>query len=105
MGIETYEPVQTRRHARSGRSERSPRRTPRPYALRGLPYCRRRMKGSWNNDAAYYRCVFLSQYAAKNKTDHPKAVYLREDQLLPSLDRWLAGQFSPHALPQTGRER
>ena len=84
-----------------------PRRTPRPYALRGLLFCGicgRRMQGSWNNDAAYYRCVFLSQYAAKNKTDHPKAVYLREDQLLPSLDRWLAGKFSPRALPQTVRE-
>lgn len=62
------------------------------------------MQGSWNNDAPYYRCVFLSQYAAKNKIEHPRAVYLREDQLLPSLDRWLTGKFSPRALPQTVRE-
>jgi hypothetical protein len=100
--------VQARRRARSGQAERSPRRTPRPYALRGLLYCGicgRRMQGSWNNDAAYYRCVFLSQYAAKNKIDHPWAVYLREDQLLPRDDRWLAGKFSPRAFPQTVRER
>jgi site-specific DNA recombinase len=34
--------------------------------------CGRRTQGSWNNGAAYYRCVFLSQYAAKNKLDHPR---------------------------------
>ncbi|MGI8451453.1 MAG: hypothetical protein ACR2MP_30565 [Streptosporangiaceae bacterium] len=44
----------------------------------------------WKNDAAYNRCVFLSQYVAKNKIEHPRAVCLREDQLLPSIDRWLA---------------
>jgi len=26
--------------------------------------------------------MFLSQYAAKNKIDHPPSVYLREEQLL-----------------------
>jgi len=59
------------------------------------------MQGSWNNDAAYYRCVFLREYAAANKVDHPRAVYLREDQILPRLDRWLAGKFSPALLPGT----
>ncbi len=59
------------------------------------------MQGSWNNDAAYYRCVFLREYAAKNKIDHPRAVYLREDQLIPHLDRWLASKFGPAHLPGT----
>lgn len=62
------------------------------------------MQGSWNNDAAYYRCVFLSQYAAQNKVSHPRSVYLREDQVLPRLDGWLARKFSPVALPATVRE-
>jgi hypothetical protein len=48
--------------------------------------------------------VFLSQYAAKNKISHPRSVYLREDQLLPRLDGWLAQKFSPGALPLTVRE-
>lgn len=26
--------------------------------------------------------MFLSQYAAKNKLDHPRSVYLRDDQVL-----------------------
>ena len=29
------------------------------------------MQGSWNNDQPYYRCMFLAQYAAKNKIRHP----------------------------------
>jgi hypothetical protein len=31
----------------------------------------RKMQGSWSNGKPYYRCVFLSQYAAKNKIKHP----------------------------------
>jgi site-specific DNA recombinase len=99
-----FEQAQARRAARNASAERGPRRTPRPYSLRGILYCGicgRRMQGSWNNDAAYYRCVFLREYAAKNKIDHPRAVYLREDQLIPHLDRWLATKFSPAQLPGT----
>lgn len=59
------------------------------------------MQGSWNNQAPYYRCVFLAQYAAQNKINHARAVYLREDQILPSVDRWLASKFGAHALRQT----
>lgn len=66
--------------------------------------CGRRMQGSWNNGKPYYRCVFLSDYAAKNKVAHPPAVYLREDLVLPHLDAWLARKFSPAALPGTIRE-
>jgi site-specific DNA recombinase len=62
------------------------------------------MQGSWNNHAAYYRCMFLSRYAAKNKVDHPRAVYLREDQLMPSLDHSLAQVLHPDALPHTVRQ-
>jgi site-specific DNA recombinase len=103
----TFEQAQVLRRAQVAHAQRAPRRTPRPYTLRGLLYCGicdRRMQGSWNNDAAYYRCVFLSQYAAKNKIDHPRAVYLREDQLLPSLDHWLGRLFRSDALPRTARE-
>jgi hypothetical protein len=100
----TFEQTQVLRRTRASHAQRAPRRTPRPYTLRGLLYCGicdRRMQGSWNNDAPYYRCVFLNQYAAKNKIDHPRAVYLREDQLLPSLDHWLGRIFHPDALPRT----
>jgi hypothetical protein len=103
----TFEQARTVRQTRGATRQRAPRRTPRPYALRGLLFCgicERRMQGSWNNHAAYYRCMFLSQYAAKNKVDHPRAVYLREDQLMPSLDHWLAQVLHPDALPHTVRQ-
>ena len=95
VDVETFERAQTVRRARV--PPMSGRGTPRPYALRGVLRCKvsgRHMQGSWNNGAAYYRCVFLSQYAAKNKISHPRSVYLREDQILPRLDDWLTTKRS-----------
>lgn len=65
--------------------------------------CGRKMQGNWNNGRPHYRCTFLSQYAAKNKVDHPKTVYIREDHLLPHLDSWLSRKFDPIALASTVR--
>jgi site-specific DNA recombinase len=81
-----------------------PRATPRAYPLRGLLFCgicQRRMQGSWNNDQVYYRCTFPAQYALASKLEHPRAVYLREADILPPLDHWFAGVFSPGRLPAT----
>lgn len=47
------------------------------------------MQGSWNNDQTYYRCTYPSQYALANQVHHPRAVYLREAEVLPELDAWL----------------
>jgi site-specific DNA recombinase len=61
----TFEQAQALRRAR-GAARRGPRRTSRPYCLRGLLFCglcQRRMQGSWNNQAAYYRCMFLPAMA------------------------------------------
>jgi len=107
IGDEPFKQVQALRRAKDATDERSPRRTPRPYALRGIVrcgICGRKMQGSWNHDRPHYRCMFLSEYAAKNKIPHPPAVYLREDQFLPQLNAWLAHLFSPGALPQTVRD-
>lgn len=104
IGTDSFERAQRMRRARGDLRQRGPRRTARPYSLRGLLFCdlcKRRMQGSWNNDAAYYRCMFLSQYAAANKIDHPRAVYLREDQVVPGLDDWLVTSLRPDALERT----
>ncbi len=53
------------------------------------------MQGSWNNGRAHYRCRFPSEYALANTLQHPLAVYLREDVIVPPLDAWLAGVFAP----------
>lgn len=57
-------------------------------------------RGRW----PHYRCTFLSEYAAKDKVNHPKSVYLREEQLLPHPDGWLSRKFDPIALASTVRE-
>jgi len=83
---------------------RGPRQSRRPYQLRGLMncgICQRRMQGSWNNGRPHYRYVYAEEYALANHVHHPRAVYLREDLVVPHLDRWLAQAFSPSRLPET----
>ncbi len=83
---------------------RRPRSSPRAYPLRGLLFCgicQRRMQGSWNNDQVYYRCTFPAEYARTNKLQYPRAVYLREAEVMPPLDEWFAGAFRPDRLPDT----
>ncbi|MFD2357294.1 recombinase family protein [Nonomuraea ferruginea] len=73
-------------------TDKTRKRTPKPYQLRGLLYCGvcdRRMQGQWVNDAPYYRCRFPEEYALANRVMHPRNVYLREDRVVPRLDRWL----------------
>ncbi|GGP97451.1 putative recombinase [Streptosporangium pseudovulgare] len=86
------------------RSGRRTRRTSNPYLLRGLLFCgvcERRMQGNWVNEAPYYRCRFPEEYALANRVVHPRNVYLREDVLVPRLDRWLGRLFAPHRVEET----
>jgi hypothetical protein len=57
-----------------------------------------RCREPWNNGKPHYRCIFLSQYAAKKKNNHPPSANLREELLLPQLDAWLSRRFDPIAL-------
>lgn len=80
------------------------KRTRHPYQLRGLLFCglcQRRMQGSWNNDKPHYRCVYPTEYGLANHTEHPRSVYVREELIVPTLDRWLLRAFSAAALPDT----
>jgi site-specific DNA recombinase len=63
--------------------------------------CDRKMQAHWANDAAYYRCRFPAEYALANKVDHPRNVFVRERDVVPELDAWLAREFAPHRLAQT----
>ncbi|MGH2653658.1 MAG: recombinase family protein [Actinomycetota bacterium] len=99
-----FERAQQRRMAGARAARRKPRRPNRPYVLRGLIHCgvcERRMMGSWNHDEAYYRCRYPSEYALTNAVEHPKTVYVRECDVLPHLNRWLAGVFHPKRLDET----
>jgi hypothetical protein len=71
--------------------------------LRGVLFCgicHRRMQGSWNNNQPY-RCTFPTEYALANHITHPRAVYLREADVLPELDTWLTKALDPRHLPAT----
>jgi site-specific DNA recombinase len=86
-----------------GPCQHTPHRVRRPYQLRGLlfcGYCDRRMQGEWNNQAPYYRCRYPLEYALAGKISHPRNVYVREDAIVPELDRWLIRKFTPGNLPQ-----
>jgi len=93
--------------AGGGRARRSSReahqRVIRPYVLRGrlhCGYCGRRLQGQYSNQAPYYRCRYPREYALASHVRHPANVYLREADLLPAIDRWLAAIFAPHRLGQ-----
>lgn len=75
-----------------------------PYEYKGLLFhqsCGRRMQGTWNHDRAHYRCRYPYEYALANQIDHPRSVYLREDQLRGPLDAWLAEIFHPDRIQRS----
>jgi site-specific DNA recombinase len=83
---------------------RKPRRTSRPYILRGLircGLCGRTMNASWNNDRAHYRCMFPKEYAGVRGDKHRAAVYLREDEVVAGLDDWLMRLFDSENIDET----
>jgi site-specific DNA recombinase len=78
-----------------------------PYVLRGrlyCGYCGRKMQGQYSNHDAYYRCRYPKEYALASHVCHPGNVYLREADVLPAIDTWLAVIFAPHRLTQTIRD-
>jgi hypothetical protein len=63
--------------------------------------CQRRLQGHWVHAQPYYRCSFPPEYQAATGLAHSRTVYLREVDLLPHLDGWLAGLFDPDRLDDT----
>ncbi|WP_143833001.1 MULTISPECIES: hypothetical protein [Nocardiopsis] len=59
------------------------------------------MQGQWSHGQAYYRCRFPEEYALANKVHHPRNVYLREADVVPVLDRWIAAEFAPGRIATT----
>jgi hypothetical protein len=102
---EDYARVQEHLGAGANRpATRQPRRTPRPYALRGILFCGacgRRMQGNWNHGKAHYRCRFASEYAGLRDDAHQATIYVREDEIVPRLDDWLAQLFDPDRVDET----
>ncbi len=102
VSIEDYEAVRAI-FSSAQRSATRKSRTRHPYALTGMMHCGicgRRMQGSWNHGRAYYRCKFPAEYAI-TEDKHPKTVYLREEDVIPSLDNWIAQLFDADNLDAT----
>jgi site-specific DNA recombinase len=80
------------------------KRTRNPYQLRGVMFCglcQRRMQGSWNHGKPHYRCIYPTEYGLASHTEHPRSVYVREELIVPRLDRWLATAFLPDHIAGT----
>ncbi|WP_370026309.1 recombinase family protein [Planotetraspora sp. GP83] len=105
IDMEMFERVQEIMGGRGrGPAVHKPHRARHDYILRGCVFCgvcQRRMEGHWANKMPYYRCRFPQEYAIANKIRHPRNVCLREDAILPSLDHWLALEFSPGRIQTT----
>ncbi|NKZ00976.1 recombinase family protein [Nocardiopsis alborubida] len=89
---------------RSPGGEHKTRRTRNPYLFRGAfecCLCDRRMQGQWSHGKAYYRCRFPEEYALANRVHHPRNVYLREADVVPTLDAWIAAEFAPGKITAT----
>ncbi|WP_078971264.1 recombinase family protein [Streptomyces chattanoogensis] len=103
---DTFTRAQAKRQARSTHQylERKPRPSAHGYALRGLircAICDRRMQGTFNNGKPHYRCRYTAEYAKNAAMDHPLTVYVREEVILPELDKWIATTFAPGRLTAT----
>lgn len=104
VGLELFERARARRQSRTRADRRKPRVSRRPFLLRGLLHCglcARRMQGTWNHDRVYYRCRYPSEYALPPESHHPGTVYVREGDIVPALDQWLAQLFSPERIEAT----
>jgi site-specific DNA recombinase len=104
IDAETFTRASSIAGAGAARSARTVSRRRNPYLLRGLVrcgVCGRRMQGSWNHGRAHYRYKLPTEYALADKVDHPRTVYLREDDVVPRLDEWIASLFDPANLNDT----
>jgi DNA invertase Pin-like site-specific DNA recombinase len=102
---ETFDAAQRRMTGRvGGRGARTASRRYRTYALRhrvGCGFCGRYMQGSVSGGRTYYRCKFANEYSLATESIHPRSVNLREDDLLPHLDTWLAELFGDEHIDDT----
>jgi hypothetical protein len=101
---QTFEAVQARLNNRPAGTPRKGRSQGRVYLLRGrlrCGLCQRRLQGQWVHQQAYYRCRYPAEYASAAGFDHPRSVYLREGDLLPAIDAWLARLADPEHLQAT----
>ena len=109
IAVELYQRAQQaiRTRGTHGEGGRAPRCSTRPYLFRGLlvcGLCGRRMEGSVNHGRLYYRCAASRDYVRQHNISHPPMLYLREDAIAESVDRFLHEELGERALSTTLRQ-
>ena len=98
--LEQWQAVQAVFAAGTRRS--SPRRQrSHTYLLKGMitcSSCGRKLVANTVRGHLQYRCRMKDEYPGLN---HPKSLSIREDQLLPAIDEWLAQLFDADHIDQT----
>lgn len=95
-----WQSVQDEFTAGTRRSAPSRRRT-HDYMLKGMitcSSCGRKLVANVVHGRLQYRCRMKDEYPG---IDHPRSLSVREDQLLPTIDRWLAQLFDEHHIDAT----
>jgi site-specific DNA recombinase len=108
IDTDLWDRVQARIFVRSHerqKATRAPRATMTPYMLRGLIHCgicERKMVGTKAHGARRYRCMAPKTRALPGYlSDHPKALYVREDAIVKAIDEWLPTLANPEWLAST----
>ena len=100
-----YDELRARSAARRGSRQDNDKNvhpeTQRTYLLRGMVFCGcgRRMFGNHRHERVYYMCWPRNNNRgrADKYEGHPKAVYIREDDVLDAVSRFFADRvFGPH---------
>jgi site-specific DNA recombinase len=82
------------------------RAEPSRYPLAGLVVCDccgKKLQGNVVRGHAFYRCKVSADYPVVVH-DHPRSLAVREDRLLPHVDKWLCELFAPERLEETASE-
>ncbi len=83
------------------RRSKAQRRRRHDYMLKGMivcSICERKLVANVVRNHLQYRCRMKDEYPG---LDHPKSLSVREDQLLPAVDQWLAELFDKDHLDDT----
>jgi len=105
VSVEDFEAAQVRVQEGAKRKAETSKIHPttvRPYVLRSrlrCAICDRRMETAWRHGSLYYLCRYRAH--EPRPAGHPTTAYVREDDILAVVDRWLSQCLHPDHLDET----
>jgi site-specific DNA recombinase len=106
VSVEDFEAAQVRVQEGSKRKTETSKIRPttvRRYALHSrlrCAICNRRMEAAWRHGSLYYLCRYRRAHEPR-PSGHPTTAYVREDDILAVVDRWLSQCLHPDHLDET----